>query len=114
VLRADEVVGLDGHPRGPDVATLARWIVKRQVVALEWQSQTWLPGFQFDPADMVPLPTLDAVLAPLRGVYDAWELADWFARPSNWLGDRPPIDLFASDLPAVIQAARADRFVFTG
>lgn len=114
VLQADEVVGFVGHVGGPDASTLTRWIEKRHVVALEWRAETWLPAFQFDPVDLTPLPELEPVLAALRGAYDAWELADWFARPSTWLGDRPPIELFASNLPAVIQAARADAFVATG
>jgi uncharacterized protein (DUF2384 family) len=54
------------------------------------------------------------VLAEFSTVFDGWRLAVWFAQPNSWLQDRSPVDLLESDLQAVRNAARADRFVSTG
>ncbi len=92
---------------GHELATLARWIVARQVVSFTWQARTWLPLFQFDPADMSPKRELAPVLAELNAVYDEWEAARWFATPNTWLAGCTPAAMVATDLPAVLLAARA-------
>lgn len=114
LARVDEVVTLLERGGQPAVATLARWIVERSVISFEWQAQTWLPWFQFRRADRVPDPALLAVFAELAAVYDGWELAHWFARPNAALGGGAPADLIISVPGAVLQAARADRFIARG
>lgn len=54
------------------------------------------------------------MLAELRPVFDGWALAAWFAKRNTWLNDRCPVDTVASNLMAVLEAARADRFVANG
>ena len=93
---------------------LARWIALRQIVSVEWQSQTWLPLFQFDRRDMSLHPQLPTILAELSGVFDAWELAHWFARPNSTLAGLTPAEAFRDDPALVLQAARADRFAIEG
>ena len=114
LARADEVVSRLEQGRGPGLATLARWVVERNVISFEWRGETWLPWFQFKPAGHVPAPALVAVLAELSAVYDGWELAHWFARPNSALAGRTPVDVIGADADAVRQAARADRFVAKG
>lgn len=114
LAREQEVVALFKRRYGPDRATLASWIVEREVICFEWQSQTWLPWFQFNRFDMAPQPELDQVFAELTSVYDPWELANWFARPNPWLADRTPVDTLVYDLPVVVHAARADRLIANG
>lgn len=109
LAREQEVVALFKRRYGPDLATLASWIVEREVICFEWQSQIWLPWFQFNRFDMTPQPELGQVLAELTCVYDPWELANWFAQPNPWLADRTPVDTLASDLSAVLHAARVSR-----
>ncbi len=109
LAREQEVVALFKRRYGPDLATLASWIVEREVICFEWQSQIWLPWFQFNRFDMAPQPELGQVLAELTCVYDPWELANWFAQPNPWLADRTPVDTLASDLSAVLHAARVSR-----
>ena len=104
---------LKSHDEKPDL-TLASWILKRKVICFEWRSMTWLPWFQFRPADMDPQPELAPVLAELASVFDPWEMANWFAQPNPWLADCPPVDSLLVNPPAVLQAARADRFVAGG
>jgi hypothetical protein len=111
LARAQEVVALSKRCGGPDVAMLGSWIAERAVICFDWQSQTWLPLFQFNAFDMTRQPELRPVFAELTSVYDAWELANWFVQPNPWLANRIPVDTFASDLSAVLHAARADRFV---
>ena len=73
-----------------------------------------MPLFQFDLADMSIRPDAAAVLAELVGTLDDWELARWFAEPNAWLRGRMPVEALALDAQAVLDAARADRFVAHG
>ena len=96
------------------ISLLARWIVNRQVLSFECHSQTLLPMFQFDSSGVTVRPGLRPVMAELSEVFDDRELVDWFAAPNGWLSGKAPAAVFAVDLPAVLQAARADRFVASG
>ena len=96
---------------GPGVADLNGWIMQRDVVCFDWQGNAWLPLFQFKRIVMVPHPQLRPVLRELNAVYDAWEIACWFARPNPWLTDSTPVKSLLAHLPAVLHAARAERFI---
>ena len=111
LARTHEVIALSRRCGGPDAATLASWIAERKLISFEWQSQSWLPLFQFNRLDMTPQPELCQVLAELGAVYDACEMANWFVQPNPWLADRTPADTLPLDFAAVLNAARADRFV---
>lgn len=111
---AEQVVELVRKHSDQPISRLARWIVSRQVLCLEWRSQTLLPMFQFDVLSMEPWPGVSQALAELPAAYDDWDLMIWFSQPSPWLDARTPADLIVADLPAVLQAARADRFVEKG
>ena len=114
LARAPEVIALFKRCQGPSVATLASWIAERDVICFEWDTQAWLPLFQFDRRLLRPDPQLQPVFAELTCVYDQWDIGAWFARPNRWLGDCTPVDVRVFDLPAVLHAARADRFVIQG
>ena len=114
LARADELLALFSCRGGPDVGTLARWIVERKVLSFEWQSETWLPLFQFNRFDMTPQPQLATVLAELAWIYDPWELANWFVQPNASLAERTPADAVRADLSLVLRAARADRSIANG
>ena len=94
--------------------TLARWILKRQVIFFEWRSITWLPWFQFRPGVTTPQPELAPVFAELAPVFDPWEMAIWFAQPNSWLAKCRPADSSQRDPIAVLLAAQADRFLAGG
>lgn len=114
LARTDEALAwLDGEVE-QGLSTLARWIALRQVVSFEWQAKTWFPLFQFDRRDMSIRPELAPILVELRGVFDAWEMAGWFARPNSTLGGLSPADAFRTDPISVLQAARTDRFAIAG
>lgn len=108
--QAQEVSDRFRRHSGSDASTLARWINHREVISVVWQSKLWLPLFQFKRVDMSRQTGLDQVLAELRCIYDPWELAHWFSQPNAWLAEQSPADALCLDLPAVLLAARADRF----
>ena len=111
LTRVEYLIALSKRRRGLDADILANWIAEREVMGFEWQSRTWLPIFQFNLFDMTRPPALGQVFAELIPVYDPWELTNWFAQPNPWLADRVPADAFEHDPSAVLQAARADRFI---
>ena len=114
LARSEEALAwLDGEVE-QGLSTLARWIALRQVVSFEWQAQTWLPLFQFDRRDMSIRPGLVPIVGELGGVFDAWELAHWFARPNSTLEGLTPAEAFRDDPASVLQAARTDRFAIEG
>ncbi|WP_295960683.1 antitoxin Xre/MbcA/ParS toxin-binding domain-containing protein [Rhodoferax sp.] len=114
LARTQETLELFMRRGGPDLATVARWMAGREVLCLDWHAQSWMPVFQFDLVDMVPLPQLALVLAELNPVYPPWALAAWFAQPNPWLEGERPADVLVSDAADVLNAARADRFVAQG
>jgi hypothetical protein len=88
---------------------LAGWLVKRQVVCVEWQETLWLPLFQFDAAGLTLKSGLAAALVELVRDHDDWDVANWFARPNPWLAQRTPADSLAGMAPQVLTAARWQR-----
>ncbi len=107
---AEQLLASSAYP----VAVLARWIVAGQVLSFGWQASTWFPRFQFDRRSMTPRHELALVFAELNSVYDDCELAHWFVQPNPLLAERTPVDMLGIDFPAVLAAARADRFIVDG
>ena len=93
------------------LSLLARWIVARRLVCYVWQSEILVPLFQFDRDDMSLRRETGQVVDELAGTFDDWELAAWFAQPNSWLQNTAPVELIDVDQRAVLQAARADRFI---
>lgn len=114
LARCEETLELFTRRGGPDLATVARWMARREVVYLDWNAQSWMPIFQWDWVHMVPLPQLASVVAELNAVYPPWALAAWFAQPNAWLKGERPADVLVSHPGDVVDAARADRFVALG
>ena len=78
LARPPEVLALFNRWRGADAATLERCIVDREVICFEWQSQPWIPMFQFDRLCLGPnvKPTL------VFGRYALIERVRW--QPATW------------------------------
>jgi len=107
-LRAGGADGLQA------TSMVARWIVSRSVVTVMGPNGWMLPMFQFDQATATPKPSMAPVLSELRGVFDEAELALWFVSSNDWLkGDRPAM-VMHKNLPGVLHAARADRYLARG
>lgn len=115
-----------GTARGDDVARLledhglnnfiglARLMACNAVFGFEWRNTIWIPMFQFDLRDLSVRPATRMILTELGAGFDGWKRAAWFARPNTRLDDRPPVDVLGSELPQVLSAARADRFIAAG
>jgi hypothetical protein len=114
IITGDSLAALLRRHCDQPLSLLARWIVHREVVNFEAHGQTWLPMFQFDFGGAGVNTGVRQIMAELGGVFDDWELTDWFATPNTWLGGASPADAMAGDVQAVLQAARADRFVAVG
>jgi hypothetical protein len=106
IARAQEVASMTMSRCGPDVKTLAAWILDRQLLSFEWQSQIWIPLFQFDRSSMALHPGLGMILSMLTPAYAPWEQALWFTQANAMLGDRIPAHVLPLDHPAVLRAAR--------
>jgi hypothetical protein len=110
----DELVRRLRRSTEQPLSLLARAIVRRSMLTLCWRGETLAPVFQFDMTDMSVRPACASVFAELNDVYDSRELALWFASPNLWLHGSAPVALLATNEVAVLQAARADRFVARG
>ncbi|HXD07173.1 MAG TPA: hypothetical protein VN680_14045 [Burkholderiaceae bacterium] len=110
----DDIARAMRHRATQPLSVIAKWIVEREVVHLSRHSFILLPMFQFDPMELKLRPGVREVLLELRDALDDWELCAWFAQPSTWLDGAAPVDRLASHAQAVVQAARADRFVALG
>jgi len=109
--------GLSGRLRGVDsqpLSRIARWIVARDIVTLEWEGVRLVPRFQFSPRDWSVRAGVTRVLIELRDTFDDGELAAWFATPNSWLAFRTPVQCVGEDDDELLQAARADRFIARG
>lgn len=114
VARGDDLALWLQGSRSGDYVSLTRLIVSGQIFSFGWHHTFWVPMFQFEPRDLSVKPGPRQVLDELAGAFDGWQLANWFAQPNSWLHDRRPVELLDSNLAAVVQAARADRFIATG
>ena len=77
------------------------------IFGVQFKRQDLYPAFQFDPVQGRPLPALPGVLSALAAAgLRGWEVAFWFVQPNGWLdGNARPVDLLASSLDAVAEAA---------
>lgn len=114
IVASDELARLLRSRFWQPISLLARWIVKREVINFEWQSTTLVPLFQIDLSTMTIRPQVGEVLHELAGVFDDWDLALWFAQPNAWLDNMAPVAVLDIDANAVLDAARADRFIARG
>ena len=114
LARGDEVADALVQRGVGDLSQLARWIVSREVLSLDWKGEVWVPWFQFDLRTMALREAAPRVTAELVPAFDRWQQALWFATPNVWLDERLPADVLATDPAGVMSAARADRFADAG
>ena len=112
--RADDLELMLEEKRKYRFVNVARQIALRDIFSFEWQSQFWVPMFQFHPQDLTVRQEVVRVVHELTSVLDNWTLAVWFTEPNSWLRGRRPVDMMDSHFSDVLNAARADRFVAAG
>jgi hypothetical protein len=93
---------------------LAALIVGRDAFSFQWRDSFWVPMFQFSPLQPAWGDGARQVLGELGTVLDGWSLAAWFVQGNSCLSGQRPLDLLADHLPAVLAAARTDRYVIKG
>ena len=93
------------------VSLLAHWIVDRQVLTFSCCSGLMFPVFQFDFLRGCVHNGVVRAVSELSGALIDDEVARWFVQPNGWLSGATPADSFACQAPAVVAAARADRFL---
>lgn len=114
VATPDQLAGLVRPHRAEPVTTVLRWLAQRSIVGLSGHGQLLIPLCQFDRATMQPRPDIAPVLRELADAFDDWEIVSWLVEPNDWLDKRAPVDCLDGDPHAVLQAARADRFIAGG
>ena len=114
VVRGNELAMMLEDLKMGDLASLGRAMAEREICSFQWRSAFWIPMFQFDLDNLSFKPGPRKILQELSGVFDEWMLTAWFAQPNSWLSGCKPVDLLASNWPAVHEAARADRCVAAG
>ena len=92
------------------LSQLARAIAMRDVIALEWRGQRWLPYFQFKAGDIAVREPVRTVCDELTAVLDDWALVRWFAEPNVLLNGAAPLAVLNTDHRYAHNAARALRF----
>jgi hypothetical protein len=106
--------GNDPHSRAR-FGHIARGIATREIIGFMWQSEPWVPMFQFDAGPrMLPRKALRPLFELLVPLYDPWEMANWFVRPNQWLTGHRPVDDCAGHLAAVLDVAHLEHFIATG
>lgn len=108
LLRETHVVERFG---GTEVAMYA---CRSAAVRLWWGDEYWVPVAQFKTGSLDVHPVLLAALSELQPALDTWEAARWLVSPNEWLGLYMPIELLDREPIAVVEAARADRYIATG
>lgn len=114
IARGDDLARLLEDTQSGDLTSLARLIATGEVFGFEWHGSFWVPMFQFELRDLSAKPSVRQVQRELAQVFDGWTIAVWFAQRNSWLDEQRPVDLLDTQFPAVLRAARADRFIATG
>ena len=112
--RGDEIAKLLADHAPGTFISVEQLVADGEIFGFEWEGFLWLPMFQFATRDLAIEAAPRQVRAELGEEFDGWALSAWFVEPNMWLAHRRPIDLIGPHLEAVLQAARADRFVATG
>lgn len=96
-------------------AQIAKGISTREIIGFMWQSEPWVPMFQFETGlPVMPRRALQPLFKLLIPLYEPWEMANWFARPNQWLSGSRPVDECVAHLEAVLDVAHLEHFIATG
>ncbi len=114
MLRSEEVVRhMREHWEQP-ISVLAKWIVARAMVTIDWRYELLVPMFQIDTRSQGLRPGCREIIAELRDVMDDWDIAHWFAAGNPWLDGAAPVDMLDPSWREALQAARVARFIVRG
>ncbi len=107
LLSSSDIADLAGSTAKNRAASANRWKQEGRIFSVPWRGSDLWPGFQFD-VDGRPHTAVADVLSVLRPEASGWEKALWFISANGWLEGRRPVDLFAAEQDAVVEAARRE------
>jgi UDP-2,3-diacylglucosamine pyrophosphatase LpxH len=114
VAHGDELATLLRSHTAQATSLVAHWIADNTAVSWQDASGWTLPLFQIDLPRATLRQGMAQVMHELRGLLDDDEVVAWFVRPNGWLGGQLPALALATQAAAVVNAARADRYVASG
>lgn len=91
--------------------TVARWIVRRQVLVVHTAEGDWLPRCQFTQPAWTLVGSVARVLRDLTPVMSDAGIAAWFCAPNEWLQGNSPAAALLTAPSEVRAAARVQRFL---
>lgn len=91
--------------------TVARWIVRRQVLVVHTAEGDWLPRCQFEQPAWTLVGSVPRVLRDLTPVMSDAGIAAWFCSPNEWIQGGSPAGALLTAPSDVWAAARAQRFL---
>ncbi len=114
LLDGDELAGTQRPDIAQPISHIARLIVARRIVSLDYGTRRLVPLFQFQPGELAVRPEFTRIRSELVDVLDDGEVAHWFGTGNSWLEGESPVAVFSVDAESVREAARADRFLLRG
>ena len=114
MLRSDEAIRHMREHWDQPISVLAKWIVARAMITIDWRYDILIPMFQIDTRSRGLRPGCREIVAELRDVMDDWDIARWFAAGNPWLAGATPVDMLAASWREAFQAARVARFIARG
>ena len=114
MLRSDEAVRQMRELWDQPISVLAKWIVARTMITIDWRREVLIPMFQIDLCEGRLRPGCAEIIRELRDVMDDWEIARWFSVGNPWLGGSPPVDIMVTSSREAFHAARVARFIARG
>jgi hypothetical protein len=105
LLTSAGVAKLSGSAARNASAKASRWKSEGRIFSVTHGGIHHYPAFQFEADSGAPFRAMQDIIEVFANLSD-WQIALWFIAPNAWLGNRAPLDAFARDPQAVIDAAR--------
>lgn len=110
-LIAESALRVQWQRRGRQPRELDDLLSGNRLRSITRGSQRWLPAFQLHTDGCTPREDVALVAEELAGGMDTAEILAWFACRNAALDGETPIARLRTGLPAVLDAARLDRFI---
>jgi hypothetical protein len=93
---------------------LGEALIRRDIYALNWRHQRWIPMFQFHMPGLRINTTAAEVVAELSPYLEGFELTEWFTALHPRLDHQSPLELLDAAPTRVRSAARVDQILLAG
>ena len=110
-IGADELAARISATGRDGFGTVARWIVRRQVLVVHTAEGDWLPRCQFTQPAWTLVGSVPRVLRDLTPLMSDAEIAAWFCAPNEWLQGGSPAAALLMAPSEARAAARVQRLL---